>query len=248
MLRRTLADERSPWIKVLPWAIWQINDLPGVDGLHSPHQIVFGREGIGLGEAPALRRGRQSLKAEHWFEGVAKLRKEVQAKITSIHGRLRPIFCDSHKNVEYHPGDRVWVRNLPHEADKLDPLWTGPCEVLSRVNQTSRYRVAIPTSIQDVHSDRLQLYIPKIDGEKIQLYYYRPAKDVPEDDAEVVEKILDHRRHNGTLQWKVRWRGYDESHDTWEPASSFLENVQVDWDKYNRDHRIQVPLGSLVKP
>jgi hypothetical protein len=48
MLRRALAESQVPWIQALPWAIWQLNDLPGVDGKHSPHVLVFGREAIGL--------------------------------------------------------------------------------------------------------------------------------------------------------------------------------------------------------
>jgi hypothetical protein len=247
MLRRSLAEFPSSWIQALPWAIWQINDLPGVDGEHSPHHIVFGREGIGLGDAPSLRMGRQSLQAEHWFEQVASLRQQVQAKISGPHERLRLKFQKFQKALEYQPGDRVWVRNLPHEADKLDPLWTGPCEILSRVAQTGRYQVALPVGIQDIHSDRLRLYLPTIDGERIVLHYYRPAKDIPEDDAMVVEQILGHRVRAGQHQWKVRWKGYDQSFDSWEPASSFVGYLQMDWLQYNKDHHIQVPLGTLGK-
>ena len=145
-----------------------------------------------------------------------------------------------------YPGDRVWVRNLPHESNKLDPLWTGPCEILSRVGQTARYQVAFPDSIQDVHADRLKMYLPTIDGDKIKLHYYRPHCDLPEDDSWIVAKILGHRLRGGKLQWRVRWRGYDESYDSWEPAASFVGYLQLDWLRYNKDHHVHVPLGDLA--
>ena len=124
--------------------------------------------------------------------------------------------------VEYQPGDRVWVRNLPHEADKLDPLWTGPCEVLERVGRTARYKVTLPEGVQDVHIDRMKMYLPRVDGTKIALHYYRPHRDVPEDDSWTVEKIVVHRIRGGRHQWRVRWQGFVETFDSWEPAKSFV--------------------------
>ena len=85
-------------------------------------------------------------------------------------------------------GDRVWVRNLPQDASKLDPLWTGPCEILGRVGNTGRYQVAFPDKVEDVHMERLKMYLPKIDGTKIQLHYYRPHQDIPDDASIVLEK------------------------------------------------------------
>lgn len=35
-----------------------------------------------------------------------------------------------------------------------------------------------------------------------------------------VEKILAHRDQAGVRKYKVRWLGYDYSHDTWEPESN----------------------------
>ena len=117
----------------------------------------------------------------------------------------------------------MWVRKLPHEViDKLHPLWTGPCEVIRRIGNTARYVVSHPSGEQDVHTDRLNLYLPALDGERLPLHYYRPHRDVPHDDAYEVEAIVAHRVSRGLRQCRVRWKGYDESLDTWEPASSFV--------------------------
>ena len=114
------------------------------------------------------------------------------------------------------------------------------------VGNRGRYQVAIEDKVVDVHADRLKLYLPHVDGSKIVLHYYRPHRQVPEDDSYVVEKILAHRMRNGQRQWKVRWQGFDAEFDTWEPANSFVGHLQQDWIVYNRQHHIEVPVNSLL--
>ena len=48
VLRRALAEGSPSWVESLPWAMWTLNGLPGVDGAHSPHFMLFGREPIDL--------------------------------------------------------------------------------------------------------------------------------------------------------------------------------------------------------
>ena len=146
---------------------------------------------------------------------------------------------------KYQRGDRVWVRNLPRDGNKLDPLWTGPCEIMDQIGNRGRYQVAIQDNIVDVHADRLKMYLPHVDGTKIVMNYYKPQRQVPEDDTYVVEKILAHRIRNGQKQWKVQWQGYDHDFDTWEPASSFVGHLQQDWMEYNHRNHIEVPLTAV---
>ena len=84
------------------------------------------------------------------------IRETVQKRVTSLHDKLSERFGSTHRSLEFHVGDRVWV---PHEAiDKLQPLWTGPCEVLRWISNTARYVVSHPSGEQDVYTDRLKLY------------------------------------------------------------------------------------------
>ena len=96
MLRRSLVETASPWIQALPWALWQLNELPSVDEHHSPHAIVFGREPIGLGDAPMLRTSRSSAIAEEWFHELQRRRHEVQQRIEKLHARLAESFRAKH--------------------------------------------------------------------------------------------------------------------------------------------------------
>ena len=60
-----------------------------------------------------------------------------------------------------------------------------------------RYKVALGGFILEVHTDSLKLYLSDEDGSKIVLNYYRPHREVPEEDTVVVEKFLKHRVRDG---------------------------------------------------
>ena len=136
----------------------------------------------------------------------------------------------------YEPGDRVWVKVLPKDKDKLDPLWMGPCEILKHV-QSGRYTVQTPFGDEDHHMDSFKPYKPDLKGKCLPFQYYQPSS-VPEDDTWVVEKILNHRVRNGKTQWHVKWKGHSQT--TWEHADQFVANAQEDWRAYNQKHKILI--------
>ena len=53
------------------------------------------------------------------------------------------------------------------------------------------------------------------------------------------ERIVDERKLDGTVSYRIRWKGYDESGDTWEPLEHLLVGRQQllrDWKKrYNKE-------------
>jgi chromobox protein 5 len=40
-----------------------------------------------------------------------------------------------------------------------------------------------------------------------------------------VEELRAHHRHQGALQYLVRWRGYPPDQDSWEPHEQLLDDV-----------------------
>src|SRR5690606_33825695 len=56
-----------------------------------------------------------------------------------------------------------------------------------------------------------------------------------------IEAIIDHRREGSVVEYLVKWKGYDSSHNTWEPYENFVDPSAIDkyWkrrDQVKPDH------------
>ena len=117
-------------------------------------------------------------------------------------------FNKTHRIVEYKPGDYVMVR-VPVMTGKLDPRYKGPYKVISRTKGGSY-------SLED--------YEGKLAGRNFAPEQMKPVQkveDVPVDEIYNVESIVDHKEENGNFLYRVRWTGYEEEDDTWEPPQNF---------------------------
>ena len=238
ILRLTLTGMRnsSKWIDVLPWACFLQNSLPGVIAGYSPHQIVFGRRLILPGELPSDQTTDIPVAAGQWLEKLEDSRKYIQDRLMKIHEKERARYISEHCLQKYEPGDKVWLKTLSKDKNKLDPLWMGPCEILKHVHG-GRYTVQTPFGDEDHHMDSFKPYKTDLKGKSIPFLYYKPPT-VPEDDNWIVEKILKHRQKDGRLQWLVKWKGHKQQ--TWEYAEQFVGHTQSDWKEYNQKHNIAV--------
>ena len=83
-----------------------------------------------------------------------------------------------------------------------------------------------------VSSDKPDEEIEKVAFTKNQLQVIHPKEKDPDrslirgnPQTYVIKKIVGHRTRNGQRQYKVRWRGYTEADDTWEPRNSLVDDV-----------------------
>ena len=90
-------------------------------------------------------------------------------------------------------------------------------------------------------------------GQHVSLSYAAHEADSDDDYAEqddyTVEKILAQRPKAlapGGLEFKVRWRGYGPSHDTWEPVSSFVPRVNTPFMEYIHKHKTKIHVSDLA--
>jgi hypothetical protein len=88
------------------------------------------------------------------------------------------------------------------------------------------------------HTEQFKKYYPGDD-----LTSQKQPKSVEKEQSFEVEKIVDSRVDpaSGERYYRVRWTGYDESDDTWEPISNFDKLQLV--TKYHREN--QIPISSI---
>ena len=103
------------------------------------------------------------------------------------------------------------------------------------------------------HESQLRVREPDLRGQHVSLDYAAHEADSDDDYAEqddyTVEKILAQRLNasaTGGLEFKVRWRGYGPSQDTWEPVSSFVPRINTSFMDYIRKHKTKLHVSDLA--
>ena len=138
-------------------------------------------------------------------------------------------YNNKHKPEVFHQGDLVLLStkhiNILHQPNKkLSSKFIEHFRVQDAVG-TQAYRLQLPPNyrIYNVfYVSLLERWKPRENQEDNT----QPPEITPEGkEVWEVEKILGKRTRKGQLQYWLRWKGYDESWDTWTPASDF-ENME----------------------
>jgi hypothetical protein len=146
---------------------------------------------------------------------VAKARKWVHAA-----QRRYKEGEDKHRvDVQYEVGEEVMLSTMNlsmkmQGTSKLLPRFIGPFKVTKRIG-TVAYRLDLPPELKIhnvFHVSLLKQYKPG--GRKASKPLPILVDGVPEFE---VETILRHRRRGKTKQYYIKWLGYGEEYNSWEP-------------------------------
>ena len=76
------------------------------------------------------------------------------------------------------------------------------------------------------------LYKPPVEGQQITPPEAVEVEGTPEYE---VEEVLDSRLKQGKLEYLVKWSGYTDDHNTWEPESN-LENLKESINDFHKSN------------
>jgi len=115
--------------------------------------------------------------------------------------------------------DGVFVMAKNHtKKHKFESVYEGPFKVLRR-NRGGSYE------LMDMDGTRLGRNYPPSD---LKLISHDPASIDTDNTWEVAFIADDRTNENGTREYKVRWKGFQEKDDTWEPYEHFHDVAVID--------------------
>ena len=96
-------------------------------------------------------------------------------------------------------------------SDKLDFRKLGPFKIDKKISDTN-YRLSLPDTMRIHPTFHVSLLEPAPHGTETQ----DTIEVDPEQEYEV-ERIIGKRHKHGKTEWLVKWKGYGDTENTWEP-------------------------------
>ena len=138
----------------------------------------------------------------------------------------------------YKVGDKVWLSakdlKLNQPAQKLSERQLGPFEIV-KVISPNAMKLKLPASykIHDViNVSRLRLYKEPTAGQRVSPLESVEVKGQLEYE---VEEVLHSRLKKGKLEYLIKWSGYTDEYNTWEPVSN-LENSKEAIEDFHKEN------------
>src|SRR5487761_1316438 len=121
----------------------------------------------------------------------------------------------------YQKGQKVWLEGThlqtTHPTAKLRPKCYGPFKVTEVIGATT-YRLDLPDQWCIHNAFHASLLLPCQETPEHGQNFAEPPPDLVEGQPEwEVEDILDSRVRRRKTQYLVKWKGYLDAHNSWEP-------------------------------
>ena len=223
-LRIFCNHEQNDWFELLPLAEFAYNNLSQESTRMSPFYANYGFHPRFISQF--------QISAEH----AAPAAKDFATHLHETHERLVEnvthaqnyqvkYYNAKHKSVEFNPGDMVWLNPLnistSRPSKKLDWKRLGPFKIAKRIGLQA-YKLDLPPTMRHIHDT---FHVSLLDPVKTTTLNPRHPPPPPalyvKDDYEYfeIENILDSKREGRRLYYLIKWKGYPDSENSWEPPS-----------------------------
>lgn len=237
-LRHYVVGKRDDWVEHIPMLEFAHNSsVNSVTGL-TPFDLDLGRPVRHPLATLALPDNAPEALHE-WQDRMTVAYYEAREKLEAEQDRQAGYANRGRKLYQYDVGDQVMVSSkhllpawMPQTFSlgyrSLLPKYYGPYTVTKKITDGA-YELAFPEEIKAhnvVNAEYLKPYRADLENFPDRNQPPPPPVEVDGETEYEVEAILDERQRHGKTQCLVRWKGYDESHNSWEPISE-LEDTEA---------------------
>ncbi|KAJ9506933.1 hypothetical protein QJQ45_016510 [Haematococcus lacustris] len=256
MLRHYVNDAHTDWAEHLPWVEFAINNSWHESIRQTPFFLNYGQHPL----TPAtLDLPRKVPKASAFAENVEKEVRKARQCWREAQQRMKALVDGKRREVTYKPEQLVMLStvNMRKRKDevgvrKLKPRYVGPFVVLRMIGLVA-VQIQLPHRWTRMHNVfHVSLVKPYLGTQAPNMAAPPPVQWLDGEPVYEVEKLLQHKlvkvrgRGNGkgrkpsknvkqALEFLVRWVGYSEEHDTWEPQKN-LVNCDEALQQYIDEH------------
>jgi hypothetical protein len=227
-LRIFTTEQQNDWVTLLNTAQFAYNNSIHDSTKTTPFYVVYGKHPLLTLPPEDSRPEGEVPNAVERVQRMHSAREKAAEHLKRAQEYQRRHYDKKHKPEFFRKGELVLLStkhiNLANQpSKKLSSKFIGPFRVQDAVG-TQAYRLILPPHyrIHNIfHISLLERWKSRTNQEE-----NTQPPDINPEGEEVweVEKILEKRKKNGQIQYKLRWKGYDESWDTWAPTSDF-ENM-----------------------
>ncbi|GAA5977503.1 hypothetical protein JCM11641_000983 [Rhodosporidiobolus odoratus] len=245
ILRQQVSRQQKDWVRFLPSTEYGINAAVNDVTGHSLFDLVLGFTPSLL---PSPSSPPSSLPAVKAFLEERKI-KIGEARDALAAAKVRQAEQANKRrgpDWEFKVGDLVMVDSADRRsryktkggdvrAAKLFPRWDRPYPVEAAFASSSTYRLTLPPDDRAhpvFHSSKLKRYIPNDASLHSSREPPRPEPiDVEGEKEYIVEAIVDEKGKGRRRRSLVKWEGYLDSDNTWEPLGNVEDTAAMEvWE------------------
>ena len=222
-LRILCRNDPNTWAKNLPIAEFAHNQRTHQARQTSPFKLMYGTEPVSIPmaiprvTAPAV---------EERIKELQNLREEALAAHELSKQRMAQRITPRGKPFKV--GDMVWLStqnlSIPGRPRKLAPRRTGPFIILKVVGPVT-YKLKLPRQWK-IHDTFHASYLsPYKETDFHGPNYPEPPPDIINGEEQwEVETILDHKGVGSRRRYYLKWKGFSDKENTWEPESCLADS------------------------
>ena len=225
-LRSVVSFHQNDWVEWLPVIEFALNNRYKKSLGTTPFYANYGFHPQ-IGSLPRIETPIASV--EDFVKHIQSVQEMTKSSLEKAAEDMKK-FYDKHrgKTPEFEIGQKVLLDNANLSIDrpsrKLAERRSGPFKVLAKIG-THAYRLELPSSWKSIHP---VFHVSKLNPyheDPEQPNHPQPPPDIVEGEPEwEVEAILGSKIIRNQLQFLVKWKGWPDSENSWEPEAN-VENA-----------------------